>query len=1191
MKLRRLAIERLEGIDRPFELTDLASGLNIVVGPNGIGKSRLCAAVRALLWHERGVSSVGFTADALFEHEGAAWHVERDGSSHVWQRDGLAAAPPTLPGERLDACFFLGLRDLLDDSDRAGGDLASEIRRQMSGGFDLDSVGQAFEGAIPARVGQREQKALEAAQNEIRKAERGQGDVQAREGQLVGLEAQAAAAGRAQNRLVHFKTALCLQALRSEHAQRTRELTELPRALANLDGKELARLDKLEQERLEKLRERETAERSLSQAIAAARATQLDEPIDPVSLTTWRARAEKLADVERQLEAMRLEVASATQALASSRRSLGAPDEAAAGGILAYLEAGLSIQDDCDLFGFLRESHAHATKTEAVRERLRLLGARVFSEEEAQRLELLKRGVSPLRTWLRAPDPEAQVAASALWPSRSSLVVVGLSIAVIGPALRFLTPAWGVAPWLVLGMGVGLVGAGWLVRIPVDRSRAKDWRAIAVEQFPDAIDPPAAWSRDLVDARLDRLEDEIARHDANEKRARDRGVEHGQLRETLNGLEARGHDLEEQRRVLIGRLGLDATRPDVEMVDLARALDQVRNAEIAAGKATAKLEELEAFSGQILSEIVASHRLLGASEPTDSASARAGVYFLDERDRALRGSTRDRLREEQTCDRLDREIERLEVGKAELFAVAELETQDRAQLARLLRELDRFTKLRSDSVDLKTQIDRAVSDLELAGEVALAKSSLLTLREQEAVLLKASEARDDLFRQIGEIKALAGNAREGHVLEEAIARKDAALRALGDRRVEALSASAGKFLIDQIRREHETNQMPRVLERARERFGAFTHQRYELKVSAADGGAFVAVEARSGKGLSPDKLSDGTRAQLILAVRLAFAEEAEQGADLPIFLDEAMDHSDPERFHAIARSLARMIDDEGRQIFYLSNDPTDIERFRSAFEVEDCHQIATIDLAAVRGREARVEEREVLRVEPLRSVPMPAGASAEEYGVVIGTSVLEPSRGPFAQHVFHVLRDDLSLLHEFLEARVESVGQCRNALRSGSAFAKAIIAGNAVAANLDVRIELFETFCLAWCEGRGRPVGRSEIEKSQAVTDRFLDAFLEIAAEQGGRASRILAAIQEPKDPRLRGYRKDSADRLERFLETGGYIDDDEAILSESEIVERAIGSPAANRLSPKIAAELVHQWWSSSLDASRGKAPGSAMG
>ena len=48
MKLQRLRIEHLAGIDRPFELEGLEDGLNIIIGPNGIGKSRGCAAVRGV---------------------------------------------------------------------------------------------------------------------------------------------------------------------------------------------------------------------------------------------------------------------------------------------------------------------------------------------------------------------------------------------------------------------------------------------------------------------------------------------------------------------------------------------------------------------------------------------------------------------------------------------------------------------------------------------------------------------------------------------------------------------------------------------------------------------------------------------------------------------------------------------------------------------------------------------------------------------------------------------------------------------------------------------------------------------------------------------------------------------------------------------------------------------------------------
>ena len=80
MKLRKLIIDRLPGIDRSFELNQLGDGLNLIVGPNGIGKSRLCAVVRALLWRERSIKGGGLSASAVFEHQNETWRVERDGS-------------------------------------------------------------------------------------------------------------------------------------------------------------------------------------------------------------------------------------------------------------------------------------------------------------------------------------------------------------------------------------------------------------------------------------------------------------------------------------------------------------------------------------------------------------------------------------------------------------------------------------------------------------------------------------------------------------------------------------------------------------------------------------------------------------------------------------------------------------------------------------------------------------------------------------------------------------------------------------------------------------------------------------------------------------------------------------------------------------------------------------------------------
>jgi hypothetical protein len=83
-----------------------------------------------------------------------------------------------------------------------------------------------------------------------------------------------------------------------------------------------------------------------------------------------------------------------------------------------------------------------------------------------------------------------------------------------------------------------------------------------------------------------------------------------------------------------------------------------------------------------------------------------------------------------------------------------------------------------------------------------------------------------------------------------------------------------------------------------------------------------------------------------------------------------------------------------------------------------------------------------------------------------------------------------------------------------------------------------------------------------------------IATKLDGDAGQLLTVLRERADPELRGFRKTSADEFERYCVEHGYIDE-KPVLNENEIAVRAIETPAASRLSPKIAAELVRQWWS----------------
>jgi hypothetical protein len=135
------------------------------------------------------------------------------------------------------------------------------------------------------------------------------------------------------------------------------------------------------------------------------------------------------------------------------------------------------------------------------------------------------------------------------------------------------------------------------------------------------------------------------------------------------------------------------------------------------------------------------------------------------------------------------------------------------------------------------------------------------------------------------------------------------------------------------------------------------------------------------------------------------------------------------------------------------------------------------------------------------------------------------------------------------------------------------VADSGVGGQLDARAELLEAYCHARSEGCGRPVDREVLERSEAVSDTFLKRVVAVARELRGDGSRLLSALRDRSDPRLRGFRTSSAEALEEFLSREGFLDE-RALLSQSEVTVRLLATPAAVQLPEGIAAACSHRWW-----------------
>ena len=1149
MKIRRLGIDRLPGIDEKFEVSDLAEGFNIIVGPNEIGKSSLCRAARALWWSEHGPTD-RLAVHALVDIDGESWRVVREGSRHEWKREGEPAAAPPLPPHHLHACFFLELLSLLEATETAGHDVAAAIRKQMAGGFDLDQVMSDAFAEIKRQPGRAERKKLDDAKMEIQRANQLQADLQRREDRLAELEAQVDVAAAAHLRRPHFATALELQRLRAERDDASRALDQLPSGLERLSGGEPDQLDQREGELEAKRQQRLDLDAARDTAHAARAATGLASGLDPGELTAWRDRADQLSRLEQELIQAREDREKQRAQVTEANRAIGAR-----GPELPTID----IDDHVDLFAFLREAQSAAGRQEAIDERINLLENVEPTADGGPGIDRLRAGVDALRAWLRA---------SAASPVRRVPVVVAVVLLVIGAA----------AAWLIhpLYSALGGFGLGLAVFILVARRDADALaaRKVGEREFArQSLAPPSAWRDSAVDERLRDLESELAERAAAVVRADRRASEISDLTTRREALQGDLAAIEARRRELEARLGFGAGLPDADFVDLVRALDRRRLCAEEERGAVSRVKVKETRHAELLAGLSGYLSAHDQAEPTDAASARSGVNGLVDRDTAYRAAQRDEESADRSLVQLDREVAEIRELIEGIFRKAGVKLDDRAELTRRIESLDRYNELENQRNAVTLAVESARGRLDEAGEAALAERDADALRSEADELARQDGEFVGLQEEIQGIRAEVRLARTGHDLEELIANRSAALDTLREKRDEALLSHAGEFLIELVRNEHETTQAPRVLERARELFGRFTHHAYQLIVPSDQEASFRAIDARTFESKRPDELSGGTRAQLLLAVRLAFAEDAEQGTPLPIFLDEALDPSDPVRFKAIVQSLGRMAADGDRQFIYLTADPADVTRIQTALNAEGCNAARVIELEEVRKWSAAVARSDDLQIPPLPRIPGPGGRSAPEYGAVLGVPAFDPRRGFAAQHLFYLVWDDLDLLHRMLERRIQHVGQWRMVSAAGSAVAEQLASASSIGGQLASRVDLLDDFCRLWSEGRGRPVDRDALDASGAVTATFLERVVEVAAELAGDPKALIEAMRSRRDERLSGYRSQAADNLEAFLVEEGHIDR-RPILDEDELCARVMASPAAARLPGDLAADCVHRWW-----------------
>lgn len=441
----------------------------------------------------------------------------------------------------------------------------------------------------------------------------------------------------------------------------------------------------------------------------------------------------------------------------------------------------------------------------------------------------------------------------------------------------------------------------------------------------------------VVEQRVEELRRLLVEREAAEEKRRDlkrQRAEHAQRKESLKGELEQWE--EEWRELLLEYPFTPAPRPE-GLEDLLIQLEELTSEMSGESRLLESSRRIEAELSAFRAE---------AEQLRDKVNADpewTEVMVVEAAQRELRDAQQHR----QERERLQREL----LKKSEQHALLQEEVSaGKASLELLMREAG------VESADQLPKREKEVrKKRELEKELALVESSLRNLSAGESLadfcssvenadldrlpgelellreeMSRLSEEREREVNRTGQLQArlerLDGTSLSAKLGQEA-ATAEAKGRELLERYVRLVLAE--RLLTDQMEHYRKQNEGP-VLERAGYYFQRLTDGRYRSLQTGFDrkgGDLVLQAVSESSREVPVDGLSDGTRDQLFLALRLAtISRSADTGGPLPVVADDVLVHFDDRRAASTLKTLVEF--SETTQVVLFSHLERDLELAR-----------------------------------------------------------------------------------------------------------------------------------------------------------------------------------------------------------------------------------------------------------------------
>ena len=1110
-----------------FQVQGLRPGIVVIHGPNTAGKSTLALAMELLLWDQLEAPEGTFLG-ARVRVGGHPQERTRIQDRLVAKVDGQAVAASAWISPETRERYRLSLTDLLQKS-QTNQPFGRHLSREMAGGVDFPALRRDAPAAFSRRIG--ETAAYNQAQKRVDEQAQEQKAQESLEAEIRGLEAEVATLDRHQRAEKHL-TAL-------DRAMDSLErLLDQDAALAPFAGREglLLALQDHDDSRFQEYREAREAARAALNA-EEARLGQLEAQLAPLDLPAeiledhpleTRRLAAQLEEAERAAAETGTDRAEADALLDDWQRACPWP-----AGPEGLPELSREV---------LEGARSLARKFEQSQGLLHALGrlAEDLGPEEAVPALPPPAAAGLLDQWLdqqRSLEALPRAAQPGPRPGTGAWLLLGAGLlaglAAVALALRAgALPAAAAAAAALLALVLGALGlrprpvqgpdrAGLQRDLETLQAR---YTALAAPAFA-----PGAWTPADVANLAGAIRSGLARAEAlalrNEDRIRARRRKEDEALR-WEGLRAEAARLAlqlnlpgEAGEAFGGYLELFATRLQAGQALRAR----VASARGLHGEAAGRHEKLRVRAAEHLERFHRTPRTDLAAGLTELAGhLETALKLRAERDQILLDRARRRL--DPRPEPLDTFLAGLGLQEHTFQEAWETRQRWRPLMAGFAAQLNLVeTLFRQENrwnPEFQALAERGARPLaERREDLARIRAEVQAeLQGAQATLLRITESQKDLARRQETLKHLT----RGGTLASLILERDLAAQQLETRRVQELEGRTLGLLIDRLERRGAEEDLKPQLKRASELFQQFTQYRYELRFIKD---TFMAKEGSQVLDLA--QLSEGTRLQLLMAVRLAYVEyqEGPEGIQLPLFLDEVLANCDDRRAAAIIEAI-KVMAATGRQIFYFTAQQDEVEKWRTL----GGGGIQIIDLAEVRrlGLQQRIPLPGRDWTRP--PVPDPGAASLLDYARTLGahSPALWVPLG--RQHAWLAFGEgEQQALHEALQGGLATLGQLKGYLETQP---------DAAAAARVTTIAILEEAQAQLQAARPRPLSAADLERAEIKGFGDRTHLLECFSRCQGDPRRLLATPIPDVGPKKVGY-------LREWLQAGGYLQDQETPAEE----------------------------------------------